>query len=676
MEARRALIGLLAGVVAMAAAASTVPPAGDLGAWGNLEAHPEINRLALELFQTRKASDPYLQRTSLEGELAWGIAWDRGDGTDLFNQDVAAKKQKSVQQWIVDGGFSADEPEGPMSLRHFYDPTDKATPWLTDTQWIFNIVLARASSAIRNPEISLVDWASDTEKARIDDYFLAQDYSWKDAKDNFRRALSETESGNEFYGKAWRAVGETMHLMSDLAIPAHVRNDGHAAELGDGDLLETSTPGDAVTANYSTNWAPLNYEQDIPKLMHEVASWTNSSFLSKDTVPVSGQKTTANGRNAFPSPSWQGRDVDKGGYVWHTVSGTPTRMARQSAFYRWGLTKTPAYVIDGLVVNNQRSLVIPTAVRASAAVLERFLPRFEVTVKATPEQGSADKYSVRGELVHRPGIEWPDAKLVVRNGAYVVVDGKKTPVKLSAAADLNEFSMTVMASPGAKVMVQYDLGGYLISSEVISLDARTPTPTASATTAPSTRRTGEWVLKLTTPDVGKVETPFSFPGLACNGGTKATSTETSATTTATGTCQVNGALVANEKAQHSWSRPPDRLTPGQELTVTLTVSSSGLCSWQGLTTEDGCRRGVQLRHSVWLGNGWPGGQKEFRYSNLIYDSGNVGETPNALDRPTSSVKWKVPTGSGNDTTLLLQFGSSNSGGWAKVYTNFWYEWRP
>jgi hypothetical protein len=119
--------------------------------------------------------------------------------------------------------------------------------------------------------------------------------------------------------------------------------------------------------------------------------------------------------------------------------------------------------------------------------------------------------------------------------------------------------------------------------------------------------TGTWMLKLIQPDVGKTEVQFSYPGLTCNGGTVATSTETNATITTTGTCQVSGALVANEITQHSWSRPPDQLIPGQELTGTLEASQSGLCSWTGATTEENCRPQVTTSHAVWQGDGWPGG---------------------------------------------------------------------
>ena len=197
------------------------------------------------------------------------------------------------------------------------------------------------------------------------------------------------------------------------------------------------------------------------------------------------------------------------------------------------------------------------------------------------------------------------------------------------------------------------------------------TPGAAADTPVAA--TGAWVLKLVQPDVGKTEVQFSYPGLACTGGTTVASTETSATTTTTGTCQVTGAVVANETTQHSWSRPPDRLTPGQEVTGSLTASQSGLCYWGGATTEESCRSSVATSHSVWVGDGWPGGQTEFPYEDLYFGNDSAG-TARASDHPNGSFEWTVPDGSqGGGRTLLLQFVSGSSGG--KVYTNYWYEWQ-
>jgi hypothetical protein len=183
---------------------------------------------------------------------------------------------------------------------------------------------------------------------------------------------------------------------------------------------------------------------------------------------------------------------------------------------------------------------------------------------------------------------------------------------------------------------------------------------------------GTWVLKFTQPNAGETEVPFSFPGLECVGGTTATSTETTATITTTGACWIPGALYANQTTQHSWSRPPDQLQPGQEFSGDASASSSGLCGWQDSMTEESCRSYVTTSFLVWQGDGWPGSPDEFGYQNLIFGEDNEG-TAQASDKPIVGFSWTVPAGSlTGGKTLVLQFGAHSSGG--QVYTNFWYEW--
>jgi len=210
----------------------------------------------------------------------------------------------------------------------------------------------------------------------------------------------------------------------------------------------------------------------------------------------------------------------------------------------------------------------------------------------------------------------------------------------------------------------------------------TPTPTPKVTPT-TTAATGQWVLKYIDIDVDKLEDPFSFPGVACSGGPKVASTETGATTTTTGTCQIGGAQVANATTKHSWSRPPERLVPGQEVSGTVTASGSGVCSWSALTTEESCNGSTSTRLIVFLADSLR--EESFRGADTVYNSegrtlgvSGAGEAANAKDRPTSSFAWKVPDRRGGNKSLLVKFsvgvGSCCGNGGGSVATIFWYEW--
>ncbi len=96
-------------------------------AYGNIEAHPLINRCAIDYFEKEiLPKDPLLKDTSIreEGNVA-GYAWDYTGGDSRVRigsrNSISKPKDKHLVDWIVDGGFSADEPEYTMALVHFYD---------------------------------------------------------------------------------------------------------------------------------------------------------------------------------------------------------------------------------------------------------------------------------------------------------------------------------------------------------------------------------------------------------------------------------------------------------------------------------------------------------------------------------------------------------------------------
>jgi hypothetical protein len=467
METRRFIKSALFITLALIMVSTLLPR--NVYAWGNVEAHPEINRLAIQLFQQRVNSESSLaifKNTSLDGDLCRGMAWDVADGNALIQRKASTSRQKTLANWIIDGGYSADEPESPAALRHFYDPVSKGH--LTDTDWIAGFLRLTLGTQAVNPEISAVEWAmNEDEGAGKMDVFFSQDYSYPDAKEYFKQALADKSRDNPSYGNAWRAVGETMHLVADMGLAPHVRNDGHG--LGDTDPVEGATTAAIINQYNDTNWtSTINYDQSVRGLMHELAAYTNKNFFSKDTIPVAGKTTTANGRPAYPNPSITSLTVSKSGYLEGKVDGVTVKLARQSGWYRWGLSKNPGFVIDGAVIKDQQRILNPTIIRASEAVLERFLPRFEVRASMKQDPDSPGRYTVIGGINFKPSAEWSE-RLTIRNGAYVVLNGKKEAVKLVNQDDLNEFSYSITGKSGDQVQVIYDLGGYVIKSEIFKI---------------------------------------------------------------------------------------------------------------------------------------------------------------------------------------------------------------
>jgi hypothetical protein len=455
-------------------------------AWNNVGVHPTINEYALNSFTGQwMPYDPYLKYASLNGEPVWGEAWDLVDGTSWHSRITPAIREKSLGQWLVDSGFSADEPELDMSLMHFYDPI-RTPHYLTD-----NINDIPGGSYV-NPEISAYQWAF-TESGNP--------YGFENGKTYYKSALADTDPSTVNYGKAWRAVGETMHLISDMTIPAHVRNDGHIPYARLWDPLEYFTDASDVLlfgSGYPASTDLGNYhcaytsDTDIRSLFQGEAAWTNENFFSADTVPRYGKTTTANGEPLYPSPTvtWS---PSFEGYITTTVSGRTMNLTRQSlAGLIW---KTPYLVVDQNVCNDQRSLLIPTSIKSSAAVLDAFLPRFRVVIDSVvPDEDYEGYYVITAHIQHIATREWPE-DLPIRNGAHIVVDSFDYPVTTStngAGSDsLNRIRLSLEAETDSAIQVYYDLGGYQIASgeyripEVSSTSTPTPTPEAEPTAEPT-----------------------------------------------------------------------------------------------------------------------------------------------------------------------------------------------
>jgi hypothetical protein len=70
---------------------------------------------------------------------------------------------------------------------------------------------------------SMIYWAQTPDPGNA--YELYNEYSWWSAKEYYYQSL--ITRSEESFARTFRALGQLMHLVSDAALPAHVRNDPH-----------------------------------------------------------------------------------------------------------------------------------------------------------------------------------------------------------------------------------------------------------------------------------------------------------------------------------------------------------------------------------------------------------------------------------------------------------------
>ncbi|NTV14495.1 MAG: hypothetical protein HGA96_11295 [Desulfobulbaceae bacterium] len=184
--------------------------------------------------------------------------------------------KKRVQEWLSEGGYQEDFLARP--LLHFHDPLQ---PWSNAGLW--------------GTTSASVTWAQSNNNG----------YSWQEARGHYYQALT-TRSETEF-ATTFRSLGQLMHLVSDMAVPAHVRDDAHLF----GDLYEAWTADikndkpynyagikvDSSIFNRAVTTpgapAPITalWDQEEPGITITtgsndagLAEYTNANFFSEDTV--------------------------------------------------------------------------------------------------------------------------------------------------------------------------------------------------------------------------------------------------------------------------------------------------------------------------------------------------------------------------------------------------------
>lgn len=157
---------------------------------------------------------------------------------------------RNIQTLIAEGGNKEDL--GARSLNHFHDPL--ASTW---------------DQAGMLGGQSAVYWSqSSTNNA-----------SWQLARTNYWQALQEPEKdySDSFYANTFLYLGQVMHLVSDMAVPAHARDDAH---------LEVMLPTWMIShfENYTKKkYKSLNYTGIKPS--HDI--FTAFQFNTSAPEPIS-----------------------------------------------------------------------------------------------------------------------------------------------------------------------------------------------------------------------------------------------------------------------------------------------------------------------------------------------------------------------------------------------------
>ncbi len=338
---------------------------------------------------------------------------------------------------VVVGGDYADYPVIDQALRHFYDPlkiTGKHS--LTDTFGYPAVPM------------DLIEW---TFTAPTNAYCLEK------ARQYMRNAFAtpdETTRAREF-GKAYRSLGQAIHLASDLACPPHVRNDGHPysdviENVPTGEILEkalqpyrgnTALVDNRLPAAFCGN-SPggpfLLCHLGLPEIFRATAKYVNARFFSDETISDAKKGILPKPFHQYPKP--QISDLNQG-LAPGVYSGTFARFDGTNAEVPLAEETLTAHIETTKIINNsdgfleesyhqetrmvpgltvstrfvpaQLDILAPLCIRIGAEVIDRFIPalRLELNLQHQDDERDRDpgvkdwqeirhRYKVTGALVH------------------------------------------------------------------------------------------------------------------------------------------------------------------------------------------------------------------------------------------------------------------------------------
>lgn len=361
-----------------------------------VETHEAINRQAASSTFNNFSLDLYLKNN-----LGISVGIDQP-----YNGNI------SVSDWISLGGKFEDKPPWNIpylrSVNHFHNPlTDQGYSGFWGTG-IFS-------------GISAIEWAlTDVATQSTGGY-----YSWKDVRKYYYNALTSPIKGDRDtnFANSFRGIGQLMHLIQDMSVPDHTRDDGyHALFAGYEEWVrDTQTPNSIVENNTilrdafsnpvlfdpnslatlsgtfpTPNSVPIanlfdmqKYSRPSPDPMVTVngviglSEYTQANFFSPETIyPLLDQS----GNVKFPFPALNnlvvydelvpGTTSEYRTFLKKTGDGVAVdHLATYGWFTRYGVSSTLGVNLidpDHEVYSDYAKLLLPRAVGYSASMLNYF----------------------------------------------------------------------------------------------------------------------------------------------------------------------------------------------------------------------------------------------------------------------------------------------------------------
>lgn len=467
--------------------------------YGHTETHPFLNDVIVLKFLEKASTNAF---TDTDKFKKYQFTWNSTeapeltgpaipDGTDFYLSYSSADevdKSYTPAEWINKGGWMEDEPWGPASLCHFYDPVgiDNGKKWLTDASGYLETGL---TPLIRYNTRDALSWALNDP-----DHL----YTWTKGKNYIIQALREAdpEKRKRYMALAYRSLGQVMHLLCDMGCTPHVRNDSHPPYfwviMGDPDPYEDICKKLDVYSLWQINPVNENFKNEIASvkkfdvIFDKMARFTNEKFFSGQTINTDRVPPVIRAGNPYPSPLVTEADYNKKEYTYYkNYDGVKVKMCKDKvpipySFILGNDSVRGRPYLDYDCVKSIASALFPNIAEAGAQVIKLFIPSLKIEItEAKTDSGGI----VRGKVAYTiPSLEDEYSGLFDLGNTYngpVSLFINNADTKITAAAKQNNFEFKLenkisTFKKDASAVAKFEFGGIIVQSDLKKVSSNAP----------------------------------------------------------------------------------------------------------------------------------------------------------------------------------------------------------
>lgn len=382
------------------------------------QSHPDL---------TKKA----IQASGLQTYLVNYLGYSSGIDTNIYGSSRSMLFQyKKIHEWLQTGSTDEDALSTCRASNHFHNPIHTGD-WTQSQQNDSNFVDSFCGTSNRYSDVTLATGFTSPAPGGSKIAPIGQTNGWDNARQYFYNALTTTDtysnssgtSKDNLYALTFRSLGMIMHLLQDMAVPAHVRNDmtshlsvnrgvtnfgknafekyvkSNNKALSKTPIIPVLSPIAKLTDFWDTNLYN-GIEPDMTRYAGiGLAEYTNANFLSDFTIfdlnptavhyfPYPSSSSVSTGTKQIANPFMPGTTVPRqyyvktsDGEVGYFLAGVGYLDAKAPGILVNRTKKIPP--MDNNVHSDYAQLLLPRAVGYSAALLDYFF-RGSIKLTATP----------------------------------------------------------------------------------------------------------------------------------------------------------------------------------------------------------------------------------------------------------------------------------------------------